>query len=194
MIEFKYIVYFLLTVNLLGFTVAGVNALLRKKTKYNVEILSVICSVLGGSVGVLVGFILFDRKADKENMTSRVIVICTFVIQSVLALFFALVPTETVTFDFIGFISANIWLAVYWAVICLVTFILFGIDKYNAVKDRDRISIVTLLLFSFLGGAVGGLLAMYIFRHKTRKSYFTVGLPLMILTHAVLLFFIMNIF
>ena len=75
----------------------------------------------------------------------------------------------------------------------LITFTVFGIDKRNAVLNRPRIRITTLLGLSFFGGAAGGLIAMYIFRHKTKKNYFAVGLPLMIVMQTVVVFFLMNV-
>jgi uncharacterized membrane protein YsdA (DUF1294 family) len=54
----------------------------------------------------------------------------------------------------------------------LLAFVLYGTDKHKARKGLWRISEKTLLLTSFLGGALGGLLAMQLFRHKTRRWYF----------------------
>lgn len=54
----------------------------------------------------------------------------------------------------------------------LVTFILYGTDKHRAKRNAWRIPEKSLLGFSLLGGAVGGLLAMQLFRHKTRHRYF----------------------
>ena len=54
----------------------------------------------------------------------------------------------------------------------LLAFILYGADKQKARKGLWRISEKALLLTSFLGGALCGLLAMQLFRHKTRHWYF----------------------
>ncbi|MBQ5336206.1 MAG: DUF1294 domain-containing protein, partial [Oscillospiraceae bacterium] len=43
-----------------------------------------------------------------------------------------------------------------------------------------------------IGGSVGGLLGMFIFRHKIRKSYFIVGVPLIILTQVAVLLYLIN--
>jgi uncharacterized membrane protein YsdA (DUF1294 family) len=56
--------------------------------------------------------------------------------------------------------------------VSLVTFILYATDKRKAQKGDWRIPEKTLLLFSFFGGALGGLLAMTTVRHKTKKWYF----------------------
>ena len=60
-------------------------------------------------------------------------------------------------------------------------------------ERRGRIRILTLLGLSFIGGSVGGLIAMYAFRHKTKKDYFTVGLPLIMVMQVVVVFYLMNL-
>ena len=62
----------------------------------------------------------------------------------------------------------------YLAVISIVTFLAYGIDKYRSVKGKWRISEKALMLLSFFGGAFGGFLAMKFFRHKTKHNYFWV--------------------
>ena len=59
-----------------------------------------------------------------------------------------------------------------FAILSLLAFILYGADKRRARQGLWRISEKTLLLTSFLGGALGGLAAMQLFRHKTRHWYF----------------------
>lgn len=58
------------------------------------------------------------------------------------------------------------------AILSLLAFILYGADKHKAKRGLWRIPEKTLLLTSFLGGALGGLAAMQIFRHKTKHWYF----------------------
>lgn len=43
-----------------------------------------------------------------------------------------------------------------------------------------------------MGGSVGGLLAMYLLHHKTKKDYFTVGIPLIMLMQVVVVFYVLN--
>ena len=57
-------------------------------------------------------------------------------------------------------------------VLSLITFILYAVDKAKAENGEWRIPEATLLGFSFFGGAIGGYLAMYTVRHKTKKWYF----------------------
>ena len=56
--------------------------------------------------------------------------------------------------------------------ISLTAFIFYGVDKAKAKKKAWRISEKTLLSLSFFGGAVGGYIAMFLFRHKTKHWYF----------------------
>ena len=72
----------------------------------------------------------------------------------------------------------------------IVTFVTFGIDKNLAKNNKSRVSESTLVLMSALGGAAGGLAAMYLFRHKTRHAKFFLGLPAMLLIHMIIAFLI----
>ena len=65
-----------------------------------------------------------------------------------------------------------LYLAVAFAGISLITFILYGLDKHKARRGLWRIPEKVLLGFSFLGGALGGSIAMALFRHKTKHYYF----------------------
>lgn len=58
---------------------------------------------------------------------------------------------------------------------------LMGADKHKARRNRRRIPEKTLFLIAFLGGSLGSLAGMYVFRHKTRHRHFVVGMPLILL-------------
>ena len=60
----------------------------------------------------------------------------------------------------------------YYGAINLSSFILYYIDKQKAIHHQYRISEKTLFLFSILGGSPVSLFAMFLFHHKTKKSYF----------------------
>ena len=66
----------------------------------------------------------------------------------------------------------------YFIVINLLTFLLYGLDKYKAIRQEWRIPERALLIMAFVGGAFGALSAMRIFRHKTRKGRFKLMIPL----------------
>ena len=61
-----------------------------------------------------------------------------------------------------------------------------GIDKLKAKRGSRRISENTLFMFTILGGGVGTILGMYIFRHKTKKKKFTVGMPIILIIEVLL--------
>lgn len=60
-------------------------------------------------------------------------------------------------------------------VMSVIAFALYGADKYKAIKGKWRIPEAVLLSFGFLGGSIGALLGMYLFRHKTKHWYFWAG-------------------
>ena len=64
------------------------------------------------------------------------------------------------------------------------------IDKRKAIKHRYRIPEKTLFLVSLLGGSIGTLAGMYLFRHKTKHWYFVVGMPLICILHIILALYI----
>lgn len=79
----------------------------------------------------------------------------------------------------------------YWfAAVILLTFCTFWWDKRCAKKDRRRVRESTLLWLCAAGGALGGLLSMRLFHHKTRKKPFAIGVPLMLAAQAGLLVFL----
>ncbi|MCL9804114.1 DUF1294 domain-containing protein [Flavobacterium amniphilum] len=60
----------------------------------------------------------------------------------------------------------------YILCINLLTLGVFGADKFLAVKNKRRIPEKDLLAFCIIGGAIGGLLGMFVFKHKTSKPSF----------------------
>ena len=78
-----------------------------------------------------------------------------------------------------------IWL--YPILINLLTAAVYIWDKHQAVAHRWR---ARLLGLAAIGGALGALLAMQVWRHKTHKWPFALGVPLMMILQAVLLIFL----
>lgn len=193
MIEVGKVEYYLLAINVIGAVVYLINMFLYRHTSNGqIDVIVTITSLLGGSAGMLLMMLFFDRKAVKENMMSRVFVICIFIIQIIILLIYKGHHAEHVTFAFWKFFADHRMLLIYFGIMNLVTFIVFAIDKVNARTHRSRIRIVTLLGLSFAGGSIGGLISMYLFRHKTQKDYFTVGMPLIIIMQIVVIFYVMN--
>ena len=59
-------------------------------------------------------------------------------------------------------------------VVSFITMILYASDKSRAKRNKWRIKESVLLSFSFFGGAIGGMIGLYVFRHKTKHWYFVV--------------------
>lgn len=70
-------------------------------------------------------------------------------------------------------IAVNIW-----------AFALMKLDKQRAKKHMWRIPERVLFLSAILGGSIGAIAGMQIFRHKTRHWYFQLGMPLILLVQA----------
>ena len=68
----------------------------------------------------------------------------------------------------------------------LVSFTLYGLDKLKAKKGLWRIRESTLLLVALLGGSLGALLGMEVFRHKTKHWQFKVLVPVFFILHLAL--------
>ena len=73
----------------------------------------------------------------------------------------------------------------YLLIINAAGFLLMLVDKWKAKKNRWRIRESTLLIVAALGGSVGSLLGMYIFRHKTLHLKFTLGIPLILAAQCI---------
>lgn len=76
------------------------------------------------------------------------------------------------------------WLLLYLLVINAAGFLLFFSDKRRAVQNRWRIRESWLMAAALLGGSIGCLAGMYLFRHKTKHKKFTIGIPLILLLEA----------
>jgi uncharacterized membrane protein YsdA (DUF1294 family) len=69
----------------------------------------------------------------------------------------------------------------------IVTFLVMGIDKYKACRDRWRIKESRLITLAFLFGSIGIFAGMLVFRHKIRKPLFLVMIPIAIIVNVLLL-------
>jgi len=184
---------YLLIVNLIGLILYLVNMWLYSHTaEGQVDRFLTIVSLAGGSAGILLAILLLDRKAVKENMMSRVFIACVFVIQLVILLMLKGHHGDNLTFAVWELFYKYKWLLFYLGIINVVAFISFAIDKMNAKNHKSRIRIVTLLGLAFIGGSLGGILAMYLLHHKTKKDYFAVGIPLIMVMQLVLAFYFIN--
>lgn len=81
-------------------------------------------------------------------------------------------------------------LLTYLAAVNLAAFTAFGIDKWNATHRRRRISETSLLMYAAVGGSVGALAGMKVWRHKTLHRKFRYGVPAILAAHTVLAFYL----
>lgn len=77
----------------------------------------------------------------------------------------------------------------YYLVINLITFLVWGFDKWRAQNQQWRVSERILFSLIIIGGAVGALFGMQIFRHKTRKNRFWVIGILSAVIHIAIFFY-----
>ena len=95
--------------------------------------------------------------------------------------------------DFIWAVIGSPWglLAIWLAAINLVTFLVFGLDKWKAKRKVKKESVrrvpeKTLFLLAILGGSVGALLGMKVWHHKTLHRSFRIGIPAILILQIVL--------
>lgn len=78
-----------------------------------------------------------------------------------------------------------LYFSCYVAVMSVIAFLMYGADKMFAVKDMRRISEAVLLLIALVGGSIGALLGMVVFRHKTRHLKFQIGVPVILVCQLI---------
>lgn len=73
-------------------------------------------------------------------------------------------------------------------VVNVMAFAMYGIDKYKARRQQQRISEAVLLTIALAGGALGAWVAMYTFCHKTRHVKFVALVPLFLAAQIYLVY------
>ena len=183
---------YLLLANTIGFIFYLIYKILRPGVIKNfINIFIYLLAIGGGSLGLVLAILIFDRKADKDGLTLKVFAFMALFIELVLYLLINK-DMDALNLDFIGFFRSRLYLLVYLVIINLITFLAFAYDKYRAKNDGWRVKNFFLLGLSFLGGSLGGLLGMKFLRHKSKKSYYRLGLPLMVLLQVLVLVYFMN--
>jgi uncharacterized membrane protein YsdA (DUF1294 family) len=74
----------------------------------------------------------------------------------------------------------------YLIIINAFSFAIMLVDKALAIKKAWRLPESLLMTLAAAGGSLGVLLGMLLSRHKTRKSKFILGIPLLLLLHILL--------
>nr|WP_302335803.1 DUF1294 domain-containing protein [uncultured Prevotella sp.] len=82
----------------------------------------------------------------------------------------------------------------YLLAVNIVTFLLYGIDKYKAKKGKWRISEATLLTMAAIGGSIGAWAGMRLWHHKTMHKKFKYGIPVIIILQVALAVFLLTNF
>ena len=81
----------------------------------------------------------------------------------------------------------------YLLAVNIVTFFLYGIDKYKAKKGKWRISEATLLTMAAIGGSIGAWAGMRLWHHKTMHKKFKYGIPVIIIMQIALVAYLHTI-
>ena len=84
----------------------------------------------------------------------------------------------------------EICLLYYLAIINIITFIVYGIDKLKAKKGEWRIQEATLLLLAIIGGGIGAWYGVKVWHHKTLHKKFRYGIPLIIAIQIVIIIYL----
>ena len=83
---------------------------------------------------------------------------------------------------------------IYILIINVITFFMMWFDKHEAKIGDWRVPERTLFLLVLLGGGIGGIAGMYVFRHKTRKWYFKIGFPAILIMQIILVIDLKNLY
>ena len=92
-----------------------------------------------------------------------------------------------------SFNTQEVYFLTYLTLINLISFLVYGVDKKKAKNKEWRIPESTLILLSIIGGALGGLMAMVIFKHKLSKKIFYIGIPIIIIINKIIELAIFNL-
>ena len=84
------------------------------------------------------------------------------------------------------------YLYYYLIIVNALAFALMLTDKQKAKKHKWRIPEATLMGAAALGGSLGALAGMYLFRHKTRHPKFTLGIPTILLVQLALAYLLLR--
>lgn len=76
---------------------------------------------------------------------------------------------------------------IYAVIINIIGFFSMLIDKRRAIKNKWRIPEKTLFLIAVIGGSVGSIAGMRLFRHKTKHWYFAYGMPAILIVQIVII-------
>lgn len=68
---------------------------------------------------------------------------------------------------------------------------IMALDKFKAEKGFWRVPEKTLFIVTLLGGGIGTMAGMYLFRHKTKKLKFTIGFPTILISEIAIIIYLL---
>lgn len=80
---------------------------------------------------------------------------------------------------------------IYLAIMTVIAFLAFGIDKWKAQHHRWRIPESVLLGLAAAGGSIGAWIGMQLWHHKTQHKKFRYGIPAILIVQVVLALFLL---
>lgn len=86
--------------------------------------------------------------------------------------------------------TLHLYTLYYLLIINIITFIIYGYDKYKAKKNKWRIPETNLLLIAAIGGSIGAWIGMRFWHHKTMHKKFKYGIPLILVLQLILIFYL----
>lgn len=214
----NYMWLYLLIINVISFLLFLIDLIRHERTGETIEPtwIFMFVTAIGGALGTNVYFRLFypkfikgrrsryEDKAEQDYYNYwRIFAAVMLVIQVVVVLFVLEISFSElgsiINLFFVSIKQKSIAnrlfplyvMGVYLLIINIITFLLFVIDKRKARKNEWRIKEMKLYAYSFFGGSIGALLAMYIVHHKTKKQSFVLGIRLMLIMQMVIIIFIL---
>ena len=196
------VLLWLIFANALAFVLCGEdeNRVAHGKNRYPFAIFLVI-ALLGGALGALVGHVIFHQR--NKQFLRGLLYTLLMLLQLAAAVLCIVYAEKTPTVYFTGMWSSlgvvshfqsklfgrYIKVIMWWFIVAdLAAFFMYMIDKICAVKKKRRIPEVWLLAVTALGGGLGALLGMLIFRHKVRHAKFYITVPALLLLQIVFAF------
>ncbi len=82
----------------------------------------------------------------------------------------------------------------YLLIMNIAGMIVCGMDKKKAIRHQWRIPERNIFMIAILGGSIGVLIGMHVFRHKTKHKQFTIGIPLILLCQIFIYLLIKTMF
>ena len=76
---------------------------------------------------------------------------------------------------------------IIFVILNVLAYLIIHFDKRNSRSGKKRVSEASLLTMAAIGGSIGILVGMFVYRHKTRKKRFSLGVPLIIAMQILLI-------